>query len=95
MLERLSWKRLALELALFCLPALLLGLIFGYLPWLLLASVLAALVWNFYNQLKLSHWLWVDRSMTPPLAAGAGNRCFTACTRCSSATVVGVVSWRC
>jgi two-component system phosphate regulon sensor histidine kinase PhoR len=48
------------------LPALLLGLIFGYLPWLLLASVLAALVWNFYNQLKLSHWLWVDRSMTPP-----------------------------
>jgi two-component system, OmpR family, phosphate regulon sensor histidine kinase PhoR len=65
-LERLSWKRLALELALFCLPALLLGLIFGYLPWLLLASVLAALVWNFYNQLKLSHWLWVDRSMTPP-----------------------------
>ncbi|WP_262232596.1 phosphate regulon sensor histidine kinase PhoR [Serratia quinivorans] len=57
---------MALELALFCLPALLLGLIFGYLPWLLLASVLAALAWNFYNQLKLSHWLWVDRSMTPP-----------------------------
>ncbi len=50
----------------FCLPALLLGLIFGYLPWFLLASVLAALVWNFYNQLKLSHWLWIDRSMTPP-----------------------------
>ncbi|EPR3508216.1 phosphate regulon sensor histidine kinase PhoR [Serratia marcescens] len=66
MLERLSWKRLALELALFCLPALLLGLIFGYLPWFLLASTLAALVWNFYNQLKLSHWLWIDRSMTPP-----------------------------
>nr|WP_232808185.1 phosphate regulon sensor histidine kinase PhoR [Serratia plymuthica] len=57
---------MALELALFCLPTLLLGLIFGYLPWLLLAAVLAALVWNFYNQLKLSHWLWVDRSMTPP-----------------------------
>lgn len=47
-------------------PALLLGLIFGYLPWFLLASALAALVWNFYNQLKLSHWLWIDRSMTPP-----------------------------
>lgn len=66
MLEPLSWKRLVLELALFCLPALLLGLLFGYLPWLLLVSVLMALVWNFYNQLKLSHWLWVDRSMTPP-----------------------------
>nr|CBX72626.1 hypothetical protein YEW_AY04940 [Yersinia enterocolitica W22703] len=66
MLERLSWKTLALELALFCLPALLLGAFIGYLPWLLLVSVIAALVWNFYNQLKLSHWLWLDRSMTPP-----------------------------
>ncbi|MEQ9861578.1 phosphate regulon sensor histidine kinase PhoR [Pectobacterium cacticida] len=66
MLERLSWKRLALELAFFCLPAVLLGLIFGYLPWFLLVAVLSLLCWNFYNQLKLSHWLWVDRSMTPP-----------------------------
>jgi len=62
----LSWKKLALELAFFCLPGLLLGLIIGYLPWFLLASVLAALCWNFYNQLRLSYWLWVDRSMTPP-----------------------------
>ncbi|QIZ46286.1 phosphate regulon sensor histidine kinase PhoR [Dickeya zeae] len=66
MLERLSWKKLALELAFFCLPGLLLGLIIGYLPWFLLTSVLAALCWNFYNQLRLSYWLWVDRSMTPP-----------------------------
>ncbi|ACT07927.1 PAS/PAC sensor signal transduction histidine kinase [Dickeya chrysanthemi Ech1591] len=66
MLERLSWKKLALELAFFCLPGLLLGLIIGYQPWFLLASVLAALCWNFYNQLRLSYWLWVDRSMTPP-----------------------------
>ncbi|AUH01731.1 two-component system sensor histidine kinase PhoR [Prodigiosinella confusarubida] len=66
MLERLSWKKLALELAFFCTPAVLLGLIFGYLPWFLLVFVLAALCWNFYNQLKLSHWLWIDRSMTPP-----------------------------
>lgn len=66
MLERLSWKKLAVELTLFCLPAFLLGLIFGYLPWFLLLSLLLALTWNFYNQLKLSHWLWVDRSMTPP-----------------------------
>lgn len=65
MLDRLSWKRLALELVLFCMPALLLGVIIGYLSWLLLVSVLAALAWNFYNQHKLSHWLWVDRSMTP------------------------------
>ncbi|PVZ87375.1 two-component system sensor histidine kinase PhoR [Serratia sp. S1B] len=76
MLERLSWKRLLLELALFCFPALFVGLIFGYLPWLLLASVLAALAWNFYNQLKLSHWLWVDRSMTPPPGHGSWEPLF-------------------
>ncbi|CAM3531070.1 two-component system sensor histidine kinase PhoR [Rouxiella silvae] len=66
MLERLSWGRLAGELFMFCLPALILAIFIGYLPWLLLASVLAALGWNYYNQLKLSHWLWLDRSITPP-----------------------------
>ncbi len=71
MLDRLSWKKLALELVLFCLPALLPGVIIGYFPWLLLVSVLAALAWNFYNQHKLSHWLWVDRIMMPP--AGRWN----------------------
>lgn len=66
MLERLSWKRLAGELFLFCLPALVIGIFFGHLGWLLFASLLAALGWNYYNQLKLSHWLWLDRSITPP-----------------------------
>ncbi|VFS60001.1 Phosphate regulon sensor protein phoR [Raoultella planticola] len=33
MLERLSWKRLALELFLCCIPALILGAVVGYLPW--------------------------------------------------------------
>ena len=66
MLERLSWKRLVSELALACLPALLLGLLFGYLPWFLFASVLIMLVWHFRNLMRLSHWLWIDRTMTPP-----------------------------
>ncbi len=39
MLERLSWKRLLTELALVCLPALVLGLLVGYLPWWLLLAV--------------------------------------------------------
>ena len=38
MLERLSWKRLALELFLCCIPALILGAVVGYLPWFLLAD---------------------------------------------------------
>ena len=39
MLERLSWKRLALELFLACIPALILGAFVGHLPWFLLAAV--------------------------------------------------------
>ncbi|MCT4701099.1 phosphate regulon sensor histidine kinase PhoR [Enterobacteriaceae bacterium H20N1] len=71
MLERLSWKRLVLELVLCCLPAAILGLIFGHLPWFLLAAVTALLVWHFWNLLRLSWWLWVDRSMTPPPGRGS------------------------
>lgn len=71
MLERLSWKRLAFELCLCCLPALILGLVFGYLPWFLLLAVTGLLVWHFWNLLRLSWWLWVDRSMTPPPGRGS------------------------
>jgi len=70
-LERLSWKRLVLELVLCCIPALVLGAIFGYLPWFLLAAVTGLLVWHFWNLLQLSWWLWVDRSMTPPPGHGS------------------------
>ncbi|SUB18131.1 Phosphate regulon sensor protein phoR [Pantoea agglomerans] len=66
MLERLSWKRLLTELLLVCLPAVLLGLLFGGLPWWLLLSVLTVLLWHFHNLMRLSHWLWLDRTMTPP-----------------------------
>nr|WP_318382466.1 phosphate regulon sensor histidine kinase PhoR [uncultured Enterobacter sp.] len=71
MLERLSWKRLVFELIIACIPALILGAIFGYLPWFLLASVTGLLVWHFWNLLQLSWWLWVDRSMTPPPGHGS------------------------
>ncbi|ELQ6020119.1 phosphate regulon sensor histidine kinase PhoR [Cronobacter turicensis] len=71
MLERLSWKRLVLELLLCCVPALVLGAIFGYLAWFLLAAVTGLLVWHFWNLLRLSWWLWVDRSMTPPPGSGS------------------------
>ncbi|NCI15773.1 phosphate regulon sensor histidine kinase PhoR [Cronobacter muytjensii] len=71
MLERLSWKRLVLELLLSCIPALVLGAIFGYLAWFLLAAVTGLLIWHFWNLLRLSWWLWVDRSMTPPPGSGS------------------------
>ncbi|EOI3570447.1 phosphate regulon sensor histidine kinase PhoR [Cronobacter dublinensis] len=71
MLERLSWKRLVLELMLCCIPALVIGAIFGYLAWFLLAAVTGLLIWHFWNLLRLSWWLWVDRSMTPPPGSGS------------------------
>ncbi|POP46718.1 two-component system sensor histidine kinase PhoR [Superficieibacter electus] len=71
MLERLSWKRLVFELIICCLPALILGAIFGYLPWFLLVAVTGLLIWHFLNLLRLSWWLWVDRSMTPPPGHGS------------------------
>ena len=71
MLERLSWKRLVFELILCCIPAFILGAIVGHLPWFLLAAVTGLLVWHFWNLLRLSWWLWVDRSMTPPPGSGS------------------------
>jgi len=70
-LERLSWKRLCFELILCCIPALILGALIGYLPWFLLAAVTGLLIWHFWNLLRLSWWLWVDRSMTPPPGSGS------------------------
>jgi two-component system, OmpR family, phosphate regulon sensor histidine kinase PhoR len=70
-LERLSWKRLVFELILCCIPALILGAVFGYLPWFLLVAVTGLLIWHFWNLLRLSWWLWVDRSMTPPPGRGS------------------------
>nr|WP_228065838.1 phosphate regulon sensor histidine kinase PhoR [Superficieibacter sp. 1612_C1] len=70
-MERLSWKTLVFELIVCCLPALILGAFFGYLPWFLLAAVTGLLVWHFLNLLRLSWWLWVDRSMTPPPGRGS------------------------
>lgn len=76
MLERLTWKRLLLELVLLCLPALLLSLFIGYLPWLLVVSLLAALLRNAFYQLRLSRWLWVDLRMTPPQGRGSWQPLF-------------------
>ncbi|MFG7478829.1 phosphate regulon sensor histidine kinase PhoR, partial [Enterobacter hormaechei] len=40
-------------------------------PWFLLVAVTGLLVWHFWNLLRLSWWLWVDRSMTPPPGSGS------------------------
>ena len=84
MLERLSWKRLVFELILCCIPAPHSGAIFGYLPWFLLVAVTGLLVWHFWNLLRLSRWLWVDRREHPAGKRELGTATL-ACTRCRCA----------
>ncbi|EGQ8177570.1 phosphate regulon sensor histidine kinase PhoR [Vibrio parahaemolyticus] len=71
MVERLTWKKLAWELAFFYTPWVIVGWIFGYMPWLLLAATVLQLVWHLHNQVRLSSWLWDEKRLTPP--SGSGN----------------------
>ncbi|TFH91372.1 phosphate regulon sensor histidine kinase PhoR [Vibrio ouci] len=71
MVERLTWKKLAWELAFFYTPWVIVGWIFGYMPWLLLAATVLQLVWHLHNQMRLSTWLWDEKRLTPP--SGSGN----------------------
>ncbi|NOI81247.1 phosphate regulon sensor histidine kinase PhoR [Vibrio tubiashii] len=71
MVERLTWKKLAWELAFFYTPWVIVGWIFGYMPWLLLAATALQLVWHLHNQMRLSAWLWDEKRLTPP--SGSGN----------------------
>ncbi|WP_394250535.1 phosphate regulon sensor histidine kinase PhoR [Vibrio profundi] len=71
MVERLTWKKLAWELAFFYAPWVFVGWIFGYMPWLLLVATALQLVWHLHNQMRLSAWLWDEKRLTPP--SGTGN----------------------
>ncbi len=71
MVERLTWKKLAWELAFFYTPWVIVGWIFGFMPWLLLAATALQLVWHLHNQMRLSAWLWDEKRLTPP--SGSGN----------------------
>lgn len=71
MVEKLTWKKLAWELAFFYAPWVIVGWIFGYLPWLLLAATVLQLAWHLHNQMRLSAWLWDEKRLTPP--SGSGN----------------------
>ncbi|EGR1391510.1 phosphate regulon sensor histidine kinase PhoR [Vibrio parahaemolyticus] len=71
MVEKLTWKKLAWELAFFYTPWVIVGWIFGYMPWLLLAATALQLVWHLHNQVRLSSWLWDEKRLTPP--SGSGN----------------------
>lgn len=70
-MERLSWKKLLRELVFFYTPWIIVGWMFGYMPWLLLAATVLQLLWHLHNQMRLSAWLWDEKRLTPP--SGTGN----------------------
>ena len=70
MVERLTWKKLAKELVFFYTPWVIVGWIFGYMPWLLLAATVLQLIWHLHNQMRLSAWLWDEKRLTPPSGTG-------------------------
>ncbi|WPC73564.1 phosphate regulon sensor histidine kinase PhoR [Vibrio porteresiae] len=76
MVERLTWKKLAWELAFFYLPWIVIGWIFGYMSWLLLAATAMQLLWHLHNQIRLSAWLWDEKRLTPPSGSGQWESLF-------------------
>ncbi|MDP2574721.1 phosphate regulon sensor histidine kinase PhoR [Vibrio penaeicida] len=76
MVERLTWKKLVWSLAFFYLPWVVVGWIFGYMPWLLLAATAIQLGWQLHNQVRLSTWLWDDKRLTPPAGTGMWESLF-------------------
>ncbi len=70
MVERLSWKKLAWGLAFFYSPWVIIGWVFGYMPWLLFVATVIQLGWHLHNQMRLSAWLWDEKRLTPPSGSG-------------------------
>jgi two-component system phosphate regulon sensor histidine kinase PhoR len=70
-LERLSWKRLALELFLSVYSGPDSGGVCGSSAVVFTGGSDRFLIWHFWNLMRLSWWLWVDRSMTPPPGSGS------------------------
>ncbi|WP_261816723.1 phosphate regulon sensor histidine kinase PhoR [Vibrio gallicus] len=70
MVEKLTWKKLALELAFFYTPWLILGWLFGHMSWMLLIATVLQLGWHLYNQMRFSRWLWNDKRLSPPSSSG-------------------------
>lgn len=70
MIEKLTWKKLVWSLAFFYTPWVIIGWLFGYMPWLLFAATAIQLFWHFHNQIRLSSWLWDEKRLTPPSGTG-------------------------
>ncbi|SHH35464.1 phosphate regulon sensor histidine kinase PhoR [Ferrimonas marina] len=76
MFEEYSGPRLMLRLVLWFVPFLILGLVFEQLAWMLLLGTWALMFWHYRHLTRLAHWLWHDRSLTPPHGSGSWEPIF-------------------
>lgn len=76
MLDKLSLKTLLLELCLVLIVASVIGFFFHQPAIAIIIGLLLLIGWHFKQLLRLSHWLWIDRSMTPPSARGSWEPLF-------------------
>ncbi len=76
MLDKLSLRKLLLELIAVLVLATIIGLFFQQIRWALIIGLLLIIGWHFRQLLRLSHWLWLDRSMTPPTGRGSWEPLF-------------------
>ena len=76
MLDKLSWRTLLSEFFLVCVAGGIVGLVSGYPGGCLFLAVALLLFWHFFQLMRLSHWLWVDKSMTPPTGKGSWEPLF-------------------
>lgn len=70
MIEKLTWKKLFWSLVFFYLPWIVIGYYFGYMGWLLFIATALQLVWQLYNQVRLSQWLWDEKRISTPRGSG-------------------------
>ncbi|KFZ37178.1 phosphate regulon sensor protein [Shewanella mangrovi] len=76
MFDSYSGYRLFLRLALFLLACLLVGLAAGHLLLVLCIGMGILLLWNYRQLIRLNHWLWKDRRLTPPQGSGSWEGVF-------------------
>ncbi|GAA4901235.1 phosphate regulon sensor histidine kinase PhoR [Ferrimonas pelagia] len=76
MFEEYSGPRLLFRLVLWFVPFVLLGSLTSQMGWSLLAGSWLLMFWHYRHLSRLAHWLWHDRSLTPPHGSGSWEPIF-------------------
>lgn len=76
MLEKLRWKTLIFELFLVLITGFILGSLFSQPAVGVITALLLLIFWHYWQLMRLSRWLWVDRSLIPPKGRGSWEPLF-------------------